>query len=332
MTGITDVARVTGVSTATVSRALRGLPNVSAETRLAVRQAADALGYVPSSSAAGLASGRTKAMGVVVPTVSRWFYSTVLEGIDAVLRAASYDLILFNLGLRGHDRERVFHRSILRQRTDAVIALCLDFSSDEREQLQSTGHPVIVVGGPVRGLPHIGIDERKVGREATEHLISLGHRAIGHVGGINERGLNRRVPQLRERGYREALAALGVAPRPEWIVHGEFTIASSRAAARQILAGPERPTAIFATCDEMAIGTMLAAGDLGLSVPGDLSVIGIDDHELAPSFGLTTMAQDAYGQGALAARVMLATLDGRPVHKPRIATTLVERATTAPPR
>jgi DNA-binding LacI/PurR family transcriptional regulator len=333
LTSIDDVARASGVSTATVSRALRGLPNVSPATRETVLATADALGYVVSSSASGLATGRTLAMGVVVPNVSRWFYTTVLEGIDAELRTVGYDTILFNLGARGEDRERVFHRSILRKRTDAVIALCIDFSQTEREQLASLGHPTIVVGGPVRGLRHIGIDEAGVARAATEHLIGLGHRAIGHLGGEDERGLNKRVPRGRRRGYLAAMQAAGLSVRPEWLASGNFEISAGREQALRLLAGELRPTAVFAASDEMAIGTILAARELGLSVPRDLSVIGIDNHALADTFGLTTIAQDPFGQGRLAAQLMLNELAGVPPHTGSIAapTTLIERASTAPP-
>lgn len=332
MTGIADVARVTGVSTATVSRALRGLPNVSEDTRRSIREAADRLGYVPSSTAAGLATGRTMAMGVVVPNVSRWFYTAVLEGIDAELRRMGYDMILFNLGVRGEDRERVFHRSILRKRVDALIALCLDFTPTEREQLTSLGHPTIVVGGPVRGLRHIGVDEFGVARTATEYLIGLGHVAIGHIGGEEERGLNKRVPQRRRAGYVRAMESAGLEVRPEWTETGEFQITTAREAALRLLAREPRLTAVFAASDEMAIGAMLAARELGLSVPGDLSVIGIDNHPLADAFGLTTIAQDPYAQGAMAASMMLDELSGRTgrVRSVRAPTALIERASTAP--
>ncbi|GAA4166882.1 LacI family DNA-binding transcriptional regulator [Gryllotalpicola daejeonensis] len=333
MTSIDDVARASGVSTATVSRALRGLPNVSPATREAVMATAEQLGYVASSSASGLATGRTLAMGVVVPNVSRWFYSTVLEGIDAELRAVGYDTILFNLGLKGEDRERVFHRSILRKRTDAVIALCLDFTPAEREQLASLGHPTIVVGGPVPGLRHLGIDELAVARAATEHLIGLGHRDIGHLAGIPEPGLNKRVPQRRRRGFEVALGAAGIAVHPEWIEQSDFQISAGREAALRLLARDPRPTALFAASDEMAIGALLAARELGIDVPGKLSIIGIDNHALAETFGLTTIAQDAFGQGRRAAQLMLAELAGetpRPSQL-RVATTLIERATTASP-
>lgn len=336
MTGIADVARATGVSTATVSRALRGLPNVSESTRSAIRSAADELGYVASSSARGLATGRTLAMGVVVPSLSRWFYTMVLEGIDAELRAASYDLILFNLGDRGGgDRERVFHRSILRKRTDALIALSLDFTADEREQLASAAHPTIVVGGPVRGVRHIGIDERGVAEQATNHLIALGHRAIAHLGGQGEAGLNRRVPLGRRLGYERALAASGLSSRPEWLLQGGFDIAVSRRAVNALLnSDAPHPTAIFAGSDEMAIGAILAICDHGLNVPDDISVIGIDDHDLSQSFGLTTIAQDPFGQGSLAARMMLDELAGKPPRATsrRAPTMLIERSSTAPPR
>ena len=336
MAGIDEVARATGVSTATVSRALRGLPNVSDKTRAAVRRAADELGYVASSSASGLASGRTLAMGVVVPSVSRWFYTTVIEGVDAELRAASYDMILFNLGGHRGDRERVFHRSILRKRTDALLAMCLDFTPEERHQLASLGHPTIVVGGPVKGLRSVGIDERATARLATQHLIGLGHTEIAHLGGEDEEGLNRQVPVGRLHGYQQAMRDAGLAVRPEWVIPGGFTLPDSRAAMNELFSRPgPRPTAVFAASDEMAFGAMLAAQDHGLSIPGDFSVIGIDDHDYAESFGLSTMAQDPFDQGASATRILLDELAGaeprsRSVRCP--VTLIVRRSTAAPCR
>src|SRR6202012_4282924 len=115
--------------------------------------------------------------------VSRWFYTTVIEGIDAALRDANYDMILYNLASRGGDRERGFHRSILRKRTDALIAVGMDFSAEEREQLLSLGHPTIMIGGPVRGIRHVGIDERGGARPGTEYPLGPGHRDLAHLGG-----------------------------------------------------------------------------------------------------------------------------------------------------
>jgi DNA-binding LacI/PurR family transcriptional regulator len=331
---IGDVASASGVSIATVSRALRGLPNVSDATRTRIRSIADQLGYVASSSASGLASGRTLALGVVTPSVSRWFYTTVIEGIDAALREANYDMILYNLASRGGDRERVFHRSILRKRTDALIALCLDFTAAEREQLLSVGHPTIMIGGPVRGIRHIGIDEREVARQATNHLIQLGHRHIAHLGGDDDEGLNRQVPRDRRLGFLDAMTAAGYSARPEWMLSGRFSLTASRQVIGELLRNSSvRPTAIFANSDEMAIGAILAVQDYGLTVPRDISVIGIDNHDLAETFGLTTMAQDPYGQGTLGARILLDDLNAEGMSRKtsvRAESWLIQRSSTAP--
>lgn len=337
MTRIEDVAAAAGVSVATVSRALRGLPQVSPRTRAAVLRHAADLGYVPSAHAAGLATGKALAISVVVPAVSGWFYASVLEGVDSELRQADYDFALFNLGGRGGDRERVFSRSLLRRRGDAVLALCIDFDAEEREQLRSVGLPTIIVGGPVRGLRYVGIDEVDVARRATEHLIGLGHRDILHLTGGDEEGmgLNTRVPRDRLRGFQDALAAAGIPFDPDRVLAGRFSTRASRLAVDELFdRGGPLPTAVFAASDEMAMGAMLSIHDHGLRVPDDISVIGIDDHELADSFHLTTMRQDPFRQGAIAARLLLDEIDGAtpPSRSVRMPVPLVERATTAPPR
>jgi len=334
MVGIEDIADAVGVSASTVSRALRGLPNVSARTREAVRTAADKLGYVPSMSATGLVTGRTLAISVVVPSVSQWFYSQVLEGVDSVLREADYDMVLFNLG-RGHERSRVFHRSLLRHRGDAVLALCLDFSKEERDELRQTGLPTIVVGTQVRGLRSVGIDEVAAGRLATQHLIDLGHRDILHLtgGGEVRRGLNPGVPQGRIKGYRAALEDAGLAVDESRIVKGRFSVATSRARIDALIeSGGRLPTAIFAASDEMAFGAILALEQHSLRVPDDVSVIGIDDHEMAASFNLTTLAQNPFAQGVEGARILLDELTAGPgrLRSRTLPVQLMPRGSTRP--
>ncbi len=334
MTSIDDVARAAGVSTATVSRALRGLPNVSEPTRERIRRIADELGYVASSSASGLASGRTHTIGVAVPSVSRWFYTTVLEGVDAALRAANFDMIVYNLASRGGDRERAFHRSLLRKRTDALVAIGVDFTTAERAQLLSVGHPLIAIGGPVPGVRNIGIDDRAVARAATEHLIGLGHRDILHLGGTDDEGLNRRMPVDRRTGFLSAMDAAGLPVRDDWLLTGGFSAAVSRQVMLDLFArGGPLPTAVFASSDEMAFGVLLAAQQTGLRVPHDLSVIGIDDHDMSASFELTTMAQDPHAQGVLGARLLLDELRGLPPRRGSIRADfeLLVRGSTGPP-
>jgi len=333
---IKDVAKAAGVSVSTVSRALRGLSSVNEKTMEVVRRQAETLGYVPSAAAAAIATGHTMAVNVVVPAVATWFFSSVLEGVDSQLRAAGYDIALFDLGYTGQERERVFHRSLLRHRGDAVLACCIDFSEPEREELRATGLPTIVVGSPVRGLRFVGINEVAAARQATDHLIALGHRDILHLSGGDEatKGLNARVPDDRLAGYQQALHAAGIPLNPARVRLGRFTAAASGQVMDEILDGPEPfPTAVFAASDEMAMGALLSIYRHGLKVPEDISVIGIDDHDWSASFHLTTLAQHPVEQGAAATRIILDELAGRPARKRSLLlpVTLIDRGSTGVP-
>lgn len=335
MTSIHDVARATGVSTATVSRALRGLPNVSPETREAVRRAARELGYVPSSSAAGLASGRHHAVAVIVPVIDRWFYALVVEGAEELLRSRGYDLFLISLSGRFRDRTQAFSMALLRKRADGVIALGIDFSKEERRELRTSSTPAAVVGGPVRGVLNVGVDEAKAAALAVGHLLDLGHERIAHLGGLDDYNVHPSVGLLRRAGWEDALLARNIQPRPDWFASGSFTLPDSRRAALDLLARPhDRPTAIFAGSDEMAFGVLLAAQELGIRVPEDLSVVGIDDHDYAESFGLTTVRQDPSEQGRAAAAMILDAIDGKRARTRSVKApcSLVVRRSTAPPR
>jgi LacI family repressor for deo operon, udp, cdd, tsx, nupC, and nupG len=333
VTSIHDVARATGVSTATVSRALRGLPNVSPATRDLVQAAASRLGYVPSPSASGLSGGRHHAVAIVIPSTARWFYTTVVEGVDSVLRREGYDTFLVILAATATDRERLFHNALLRKRADAVIALGIDFTADERRELRTVEMPAMVVGAPVRGVRSVGIDDHEAGRMAMEHLLALGHRRIGHLGGETEYGMDHSVGQDRASAWRDALERHGITPEPEWYALGAFLMPQAKVAASAMLRSANPPTAIFAGSDEMAFGAIVAAFELRLRVPQDLSVIGIDDHSWSESFGLTTIAQDPFEQGRIAARTVVDELSGLigPVSATTAAIRLIERRSTTVP-
>lgn len=335
MTGIDDVAGSLGVSTATVSRALRGLSGVSKITRQRVLERAEQLGYVPSSSAAGLASGKTMAMGVLVPLIERWYFSAAMEGVDRALRSAGYDLVVFNLGGTGVNRDRVFHRSILRKRIDALVVMCMALTKEETVALAALESPAIVVGGHVEGMRYVSIDDVAATRDALEHLIRLGHTDIAHLQGGGAYGIEFAVPRVRNRAFEQTMAAHGLPSRPQRVAFGDFRFAEGKVAAGRLLDSPgPRPTAIFASSDEMAFGALQAAAERGIRVPAELSIIGIDDHEFAAPMGLTTIRQCPQEQGAFAAGVLLDEIEGRP----RLADPgpqpheLIIRSSTAPPR
>lgn len=333
MNQISDVAKSLGVSTATVSRALRGLPGVSESTRRRVQAAATELGYVPSSSATGLATGRTMAMGVLLPVIESWYFAATLEGVDRELRASGYDLIVFNLGGKGVNRDRVFHRSMLRKRIDALLVMCMALTEGESSALKALDSPALIVGGLVEGMRCVSIDDEAAASEAVEYLVSLGHRKIGHLQGGGSYGIEFSVPRLRDNGFRKTMERHGLGIRPDWVVFGDYRFKEGKAAAGRLLELPERPTAIFADSDEMAFGVLLAAAERGIRVPAELSVIGIDDHEFADPMRLTTIRQSPGEQGAYGASLLLAELEGQPrIERPPVQShALVIRGSTGPP-
>lgn len=304
MTNIHDVAREVGVSVSTVSRALRGIGEISPTTRAAIRKAADDLGYVASSSAAGLATGRHMTVAIVLPTISRWFYAETLAGIDEVLREAGYDILLINIGGRHGERERLFHSALLRKRVDAVVALAYDFTAAERAELNNLAVPVIAVGGRIRGVRSVGIDDAAAASLAVQRFLDYGHTRIAHIGGNDIAGFNSNVPSIREGTWRAALAARGIEAPPSWVADGGFNLPQGKAAALELM-DAVAPTALFCASDEMAFGAILAARQRGLSVPGDISIVGIDDHPYAEAFDLSTVRQEPAEQGRTAAALLL---------------------------
>ncbi|MGX1702215.1 LacI family DNA-binding transcriptional regulator [Microbacterium sp. NPDC055357] len=332
MVGISEVARAAGVSTATVSRALSGRGHVSAATRLRVETAAKSLGYVVSSSASSLASGRTRNIGVLVPFLDRWFFSTVLSGIASALMRRGYDITLYSLTADRGERHEIFETFLRRRRVDGVIAIALELDQAETDRLAELGLPVIAIGGPNPRLTTLTVDDVSVARLATEHLIALGHRDIAHIGASPEFDIDFHIPTRRRLGFEQALSDAGIPARAALYEPADFTIEGGFRAARHLLERPgERPTAIFAASDEMAIGALLAARELGCRVPDDLSVIGIDGHEHGEFFRLTTVDQFPLGQGARAAEAILDELEAPGDHHDpaRLPFELIVRDSTA---
>lgn len=334
MSGIADVARLAGVSKSTASRALTGGGYVSDDTRRRVSDAAATLGYVPSTSAVSLATGRTRTIALIVPKVNRWYFGAIVEGVESSLIPRGYDLTLYVAEPGSRDRESLYATYLARKRFDGIIAVALEPDDDELERLVAIGKPTVSIGNPLPGVATLGLDNVAITRIITQHLIALGHTDIAFIGSTPPTDAPARDVDERSIGYTNAMADNGLAVRIR-TVPSTLTITDAYAAAASFLAdAAARPTGIVAACDEVAIGVIIAARRLGVSVPTELSVVGIDGHDYAEMFALTTIEQRPHAQGVEATRILMSMIDGTaetPWRTPA-DTRLVVRASTAPPR
>lgn len=330
---IEDVARLAGVSVATVSRALRGLPNVAPSTRERVKRAASELHYVVDPHASRLAARRTATIGLVVPMLGQWYYAQLFSGAEGPLVAEGYDILPFVVG--GDEvRDRFLATLPFRKRVDGLIIVDLTLTEVEWQRLEAGSVPVVTLGIQRPSGIRLGIDNVGAARLATEHLLAHGHRRIGVISSVEDIPPQFQAPVERERGYREALASGGVEHDPSLVVPGNFSLRGGAEGMSRLLALPDPPTAVFALSDEMAIGALQVARDAGIDVPAEVSVIGFDDHDVAEYVGLTTVRQEVVEQGEAVAREMLALLDDPGTaggdRELRLATRLIVRATTGP--
>lgn len=333
--GIVDVAVRAGVSPATVSRSLRGLSKVAPDTRRRVLDAARDLSYVSAWQASGLAAGPRHAVAVIVPFITRWFFSTVTAGAVDVLRERGYDVVLCHLG-SADVRDQFFERLPLARRVDGLLTLSMPLSHDHTLALRALGIPLVSVGSAVPGSPSVGIDEVGAARAAVGHLLALHHDRIGFIAGeADDPRFNFESSAARRRGYEQALRAAGRPLDERLVATGPHGVQGGVSAMTQLLSRPALPTAVFAEYDELGFGAIWALRRAGLHVPADVSVVGIDDHEMAPVLELTTIAQSAGEQGRAAARRLVQVLDAEPdptaAEHLVLPTTLVLRGSTAPP-
>jgi LacI family transcriptional regulator, repressor for deo operon, udp, cdd, tsx, nupC, and nupG len=334
MASIGRIAAELNVSKSTVSRALRGLPGVSQATIKEVRAAALRMEYVPSVAAAGLSTGRNHAVGVVVPSLNRWFYTSVVSGINRVLVELGYDTVLYDLDRSYTSGTRVFVRSILRRRVDALIVISTTFAANEVAEFALLDIPIVGVGAPTPGFRTIGVDDAAIMTMATRHVLGLGHRTLGFVGGYDSESLSVFSASEREHVFMRTALSAGAVVEPSWIFSAQYRAGVARQVVAPVFQRESWPTALVCASDEMALGAMSAIQSTGLRVPDDVSIIGIDGHEYAEAYDLTTCAQDPQAQGEFAARRAIAELEGAPPLESfdPAPFELIIRGSTSPPR
>ncbi len=309
---IQDIARLAGVSKATVSRVLNQKQNVDPATRERILKIMHEQGFVPSITASGLASGRARLIGALVPSLMWPFLPEILRAVGDVVGRTSYDLILYSVTDANHEKDQsdMIGRIVGSNLVAGLLAVYPGPLVEHLADLHSPDFPVVLIddqGVPPPNIPWISVDNHVGAYTVTRHLIQLGHRRIAHIQGP----LPYQVSHERYQGYCDALAEAGIAFDPALVLQGDFMPASGRACTAAFLTLPERPTAIFAGSDYMAYGAITAATQLGLRVPHDLAVVGFDDNPSSAHMtpALTTVRQPFYEMGQYAIELLLSLLE-----------------------
>jgi LacI family transcriptional regulator len=314
---IRQLAEVSGVSIGTVSRALNGYTDVRPETRERIMRLARELDYTPAAAARSLKTQRSHVIGVFLetgeghPDLQHPFFHEVLVGLKNTIGSGGYDLLLFasetpGNGYGSHSYlKRARHHSV-----EGVVCMGTDPEDPEVRRLVRSELPTVGVDVALQGpaTTYVISDNVDGASRAVRHFHSIGHRRIATITGMVETAAG----ADRLRGYRQAMQACGLAYRDEYVAYGDFYVESGRRAMADLLSLDEPPTAVFAASDMMALGAIRAAGDAGLNVPADLSVIGFDDIQLADHMNppLTTVRQDKAGLGVAAGTALVRLIDG----------------------
>lgn len=330
MPNIQDVAKRAGVSPATVSRYLRGQRVRSEE---AIRAAIKGYGYWPTAAARSLRSGVHYAIAVVVPDITNPFFAALVKGIESVFQAGPYSVLLANTD-ESSELEDTLLADLVR-RVDGIILAPATEQDQTPVHVREAGLPVVFVDRELKGeqFDSVLVDNAEGGRLAARHLLSLAHERIAIISGP----LNTTPGRGRFEGFVAELADNGLEVMEEYCIVSDFRERGGHDAMLRLLASSERPTAVFSANNVMTVGALRALHSMRVQVPGEISLIGFDDLDLANVLRppLTIINRPMEQQGVLAARLLLTRLIDRNVDEPQrvvLPVELIERGSTAPPR
>jgi LacI family transcriptional regulator len=310
---IGDIARLAGVSKATVSRVLNHKPDVDPATRERILHIMEEQRFVPSATASQLAGGRSRLVGVLVPSFTWPFISDILGGVAEAIGKTPYELILYSNSnkTREDDSEDVIDHILATNLIAGLLAILPGQSAGHVARLYEQGFPVVMLDDQEMPpeVPWVGADNRGGALAATRHLIQLGHRRIAHIQGP----MHYLCSRERYEGFCEGMQEAGLPIDPAWIIEGDFTETGGKVTARLLFSLPEerRPTAIFAANDSTAYGVLKVASEYDIDIPTDVALVGFDD--LSPSAhtrpALTTIVQPFYEMGQRGAALLLSLVE-----------------------
>ncbi|WP_077619104.1 catabolite control protein A [Bacillus sinesaloumensis] len=301
---IYDVAREANVSMATVSRVVNGNPNVKPTTRKKVLEAIDRLGYRPNAVARGLASKKTTTVGVIIPDISNIFYSELARGIEDIATMYKYNIILSN---SDQNKDKEFHllNTMLGKQVDGIVFMSGNITKEHVEEFDKSPAPIVLAGSveSTNTVPSVTIDVEQAAYDAVTELAERGHKKIAYISGPLNEPVN---GEKKLAGFKRAIEDAGLSYNEEYVIEGDYTYDSGIEGFEKIHELADKPTAIFVGTDEMALGVIHSAQDLGYSIPNDLEVIGFDNTRLALMVRpqLTSVVQPMYDIGAVAMRLL----------------------------
>ncbi|MDX6411509.1 MAG: LacI family transcriptional regulator [Gaiellaceae bacterium] len=315
---ISDVARLAGVSSMTVSRVINDTAGVKPDKRRRVEEAIEELGYVPSRLARGLTRQRTGTLAVIVPDVANPFYTLILRGAEDVARRAGYRVILCDTRSDIGAEQEVIEEMIAHRVEGILIAPVSDRSRDHLRRLAKYGVPFVLVDRTVPGIDSDAVlgDSESGARQLVDHLVAHGHKRIGMIVESDDVSTARE----RTRGYQAALAAAGIPLDPELVANATVDPGGGLDGMQQLLALDDRPTAVFTVNNLVALGAIEAIRAAGLEVPDDIALVCFDDIELASRLYpfLTVMEQPAETFGTLGTQLLIERIEGRGPERTRL--------------
>lgn len=313
---MSDVAKQANVSPATVSRVLRQPDLVNKKTREKVLKVVSELNYKPHMIASQFRTQETKTILVIVPDITRPFFSEVLRGIEHMALKHGYQVILGDTE-NNIEREKEYVELMYKKQADGVLLLTARMDSKSLKEL-SNSFPMVLACEYVDELdiPTVSIDNISGARKLTEHLINAGHKKIAYISGP----MNVILSRDRLRGFQQAMAQYDLPVDPSYIQEGDYEIESGYNQMVKLLALEDPPTAVFVFNDEMALGTIKAVQDHGLKVPEDIAVVGFDNLKMATIFSprMTTIDQPKYEIGQRATNMLLTLMKGGSLEKKKI--------------
>ncbi len=329
-----DVARLAGVSVQTVSVVVNDKAVVSPDTRDRILAAIEDLGYRPLAAARSLRTGSTKTIGLMVADITNPFFARMADAVEDHAHAAGYHVILYNTH-SDPERERTYLHIAAQRWVDGMLFVTTTDTLHGLQSLRDAGIPVVAIDR----IPHhydgpsVTLDNHRTGELVAEHLLDLGHQRLAHICGP----LDLRLSIERLESFDATIRARGLEPLPHAVGDAAWSCESGHAAMRELLSRDPAPTAVFASNDRLAIGAMRAAVEAGLRVPHDISIVGVDNIELAAyqTPPLTTVRQSLTDVATLATKILLDLLKGvepaepRVVFEPRL---MIRESTASPPK